>query len=477
MQAIGLSCYGFSRLSFFDKQLFKVIGEEVIYRATVGINARSLRYTLADIGMIGKAFGNSCSNEEGVTYALMQLARGKTGHKNFNLTPNPESVLCLISALTRIDRTHSKGIEKWISQNLFAVIDKLSSSQIVQILACLRKINIKNTPLYIALVDAIDLRLIGTESIPQTLSQLSHFSSIVGKEKIDIACKIFSVHLPRYQLDQLVHFLHALSEFAYRKEDVLGRIGQALVHQLDAVHWDQTILTKLVTASSRLRLTDIRLHNAIWAAVYANLPNITSERCICNILFAIAATVGAGDGYNDWIPSILKSLLSKLVDVRLSAEGIRQSQIVNLWIQMPENGLRTPVMLDERVQEFLRKLATINTYASNHLTIEQSSISHREISKYFVKLGLVHRNEVILGPFTLDIYVPETRTVIEVDGPHHFFRDSVLRTSSSVLKHRILTSLGYRVEHVPFHEWLQCNNDTKKLAYCNSLADRARTPN
>ena len=126
------------------------------------------------------------------------------------------------------------------------------------------------------------------------------------------------------------------------------------------------------------------------------------------------------------------------------------------------------------VREMLQKISKVNTYSVTNPSIEQSSCIHREVSSYLGKLGLEHRNEVAIGPFSVDIYHPETTTIIEIDGPHHFFRDSVVRTSSSILKHKLLVGMGYKVEHVPYQEWLQCTSDSKKLAYCSNVVDKIR---
>jgi len=473
IQAIAMSSYGFSKVNFFDQELFKIISNEIVYRATIKRNSRSLRYTIADLGMISRAFSGKSGWPE-VSFAIMQLAKGKFGyHKNFDISPTPDGLVSIISALSNgMDLTRTRGYERWISDNTYPVIDQLKTSQICTIISSLLRLKIKNRQLLLALGEKIDPKLVPIESIPRTMHLLSRIP--VHDEKIETFCKIFSIHMMQYQMDDLVHFLHALSELNYRSNTTLSRIEQAIVNQVDSLSFGgQEILSKLVVASARLRLVDDRFHLALWGTLYGNINKFNTERSITNTLFAIATTVGSGDCVkNEWIPEIVSRLVEKTVDIRLSVEGIRQIQIVNLWLH---TDFSVNINLNDRTRNFMKRISQINTFENG--SIEQSSESHREISQYLMKLDLNHRNEVVLGPFSLDIYVAETKTVIEVDGPHHFFKNSVLRTSSSVLKHRILSSLGYRVEHVPYHEWLQCTNDAKKLAYCNALANIARTQN
>ncbi|CDI81211.1 hypothetical protein EPH_0009520 [Eimeria praecox] len=59
--------------------------------------------------------------------------------------------------------------------------------------------------------------------------------------------------------------------------------------------------------------------------------------------------------------------------------------------------------------------------------------------------------------------------VVEVDGPQHFYRDSLHWNSSSKLKHRILTRLGFRVAHIPYYDVLPL----KKLKDLRAYVSRA----
>jgi len=57
---------------------------------------------------------------------------------------------------------------------------------------------------------------------------------------------------------------------------------------------------------------------------------------------------------------------------------------------------------------------------------------------------------------------------IEVDGPSHFYVNSTKYTAYTKLKHRILTSMGYQVVHIPFFEWNKLANNQDKEAYIGS---------
>jgi len=98
----------------------------------------------------------------------------------------------------------------------------------------------------------------------------------------------------------------------------------------------------------------------------------------------------------------------------------------------------------------------------------QSSRTHRMISGYFTRVGLHHRNEVQLGPFMIDIVIGN-RLAVEVDGPHHFFRETNMRTALSILKTRVLEAMGWKVVHIHHDEWAQCVTGQKRHLYCYSF--------
>jgi len=52
---------------------------------------------------------------------------------------------------------------------------------------------------------------------------------------------------------------------------------------------------------------------------------------------------------------------------------------------------------------------------------ENLSRSHRTVADFLVSLGLVVELEKRIGPYSVDVYLPELRFVIEIDGPflHH----------------------------------------------------------
>merc|ERR1711924_318581 len=65
---------------------------------------------------------------------------------------------------------------------------------------------------------------------------------------------------------------------------------------------------------------------------------------------------------------------------------------------------------------------------------------------------------------------------LEADGPSHFYRPHGQPwhwTSASKLRHRLLTSAGIRVAHVPYYDWAQLQRTEEKEAYLEEVLLKA----
>ncbi len=58
-----------------------------------------------------------------------------------------------------------------------------------------------------------------------------------------------------------------------------------------------------------------------------------------------------------------------------------------------------------------------------------------------------------------------SQIAVEVDGPSHFYVNSKRYTSYTTLKDRLLTSVGYKVVHIPYLEWNTLTSTQVKQKY------------
>ncbi|EUD68641.1 hypothetical protein C922_01040 [Plasmodium inui San Antonio 1] len=62
-----------------------------------------------------------------------------------------------------------------------------------------------------------------------------------------------------------------------------------------------------------------------------------------------------------------------------------------------------------------------------------------------------------------------TKLIVEVNGEHHFYKNSKSYTALSKLKHKLLSDLGYTVINIPYFEWGQLTTNLDKKAYIKKL--------
>ena len=94
---------------------------------------------------------------------------------------------------------------------------------------------------------------------------------------------------------------------------------------------------------------------------------------------------------------------------------------------------------------------------------DKSNISAGQefLTRYLEKLGLIVESEAKIGPYRVDIYLPELKTVVEYDGP--FMHHSVLQNSR---RDESLKALGVKsVVHVKGTSKNELEELTRGLGY------------
>ena len=466
-RSIASISYGFSRLRFVaDKELWRLISDEVVFRGTE--NRHSCRQiSPTDVAMIAKAFSRTTNRkspqDSKLGYVLYQLL------KRSALTSESSTIVEVMEAFKRLPQ-HGGTIQAWVNKHLLPQVGRLTSIELVSVISSVGKLGVVNKYLNEALI--LNANRISDPHMRVLAAARLAKLKVYNTEFAKTSMKLISANLASFDLRNLITALFAFSEMNHREELFVNRLIQAVRHQLKmAGAMKPRALSTLAVSASRLRVTNEAFHEELMSKMFESIDAFdASEQCVCNTLFAMASAFGSGDWKDSaqWFVPVANSLIAKLPD-NVSVEGIRQLQVLRLTLTLKHVNLNDPVSVS-----LLEKVEQIDTFSANKPSIEQSSPSHREISKLLAQLGLQHRNEATIGPFSLDIYVPDSKIAIEIDGPHHFFRESDLRTSSSVLKHSILEFLGYQVMHVPFYEWIQCTSDAKKLAYCSDIVQKAK---
>lgn len=75
--------------------------------------------------------------------------------------------------------------------------------------------------------------------------------------------------------------------------------------------------------------------------------------------------------------------------------------------------------------------------------------------------------------YAADIYIPEDRIAIEVDGPHHFTRNSLRPMGEMFTRDLLLEARNYKVVSVPFFAWGGVEEDGRR-AFLQNLLTKAK---
>merc|ERR1712070_681360 len=130
--------------------------------------------------------------------------------------------------------------------------------------------------------------------------------------------------------------------------------------------------------------------------------------------------------------------------------GLNQLHQWSLWRE--ERGERWPGLPDS-LRQACREAFVEEQGRPSQL---QSDVV-REIRSHCAQVEEEHRCET--SGYSIDALVTLNdgeRIAVEVDGPFHFIGRSHQPTGATLLKHRQLRYLGWRLENVPYWEWDNC---------------------
>ena len=202
------------------------------------------------------------------------------------------------------------------------------------------------------------------------------------------------------------------------------------------------------------------------AAAVARCRELEAEGAlgIRDLAMASWALVVLGDYSTPGVQAFLEAAWAALCQ-RPSAEFMPAalSMLYYVWLALDQELPRA----DRAFPEDLCRAAT----GSWEDALRSSSISgmQRDVSDTLQRMGFSHDSEALVedGMFSVDILVDGQAAVIEVDGPHHFTRNTRRPLGPTLLRRRLLSGRGLQVVSVPFYEWDACSGFEAK---CSLLA-------
>lgn len=109
----------------------------------------------------------------------------------------------------------------------------------------------------------------------------------------------------------------------------------------------------------------------------------------------------------------------------------------------------------------------------------QDSVHQREVVSVLQTLGLdVHKEhqDPITG-YMVDLAIfpnEDRRVALEVDGPHHYTRNTGALLGNAQMKQRHLQSAGWRVVRVPHRSWEAVQGPAAQRGFLRGLLDSPR---
>ncbi|EER03975.1 hypothetical protein Pmar_PMAR024842 [Perkinsus marinus ATCC 50983] len=474
-KALSMVCYGFARADIRHPALVKALNDEIIFRGTVGVRYPHLALKLESLRLIAWGMSKMTKDHDQRMYFVLynmikarvyeavanqrlreriELSNARRQARKKRLKEpkeadrvpadamlaktdvSPNDLSAILAAYAR-SKMNIHGISQYFSNRIYHMVERTSTYNLGSIMVALAKFEHKDK----RLVDKI-LKEVRARVAQCSCSTLSVMAMSLGMMKVynrsfmRAATKQATLQLANFNETDLTNWFLCIGSLNYRDEIFARRLAQTAAHRLHA-NLSVSGVTMCIVNYQKLRIHDPTWFDAAYRMVFEKQHQIVEPKLAPALLYGIAVTdIGKS---NPWQEAAVHALLG--VANRLRKEmifsSVIQLQIFDLWAR-----LLAPKSIMEKME--------------------------REVSKFFTMVGLRHRNEVVVGPYSIDILVGES-FAFEVDGPHHFYRDTSMRTASSLLKHRILEALGFTVIRVPYQEWSQCGTREKRLRYVGSF--------
>lgn len=183
-----------------------------------------------------------------------------------------------------------------------------------------------------------------------------------------------------------------------------------------------------------------------------------------------------------------KKIISNLIKFEVLFDNVYLTQL-----KICELALRTqhvPNVMDKLPQDCIEFLSYIHRNPKAEEYHIKSDLQN-DVKNVLLTFDIQLTEEVPLGPYNID-FVQETlspsyevkeeekeaneeydqetsKVIIEVNGEHHFYRNSKNYTSLSKLKHKLLKDLGYVIVNIPYFQWAQLHTILDKKAYIKKI--------
>nr|AKM76708.1 AT2G31890-like protein [Pelargonium citronellum] len=103
-----------------------------------------------------------------------------------------------------------------------------------------------------------------------------------------------------------------------------------------------------------------------------------------------------------------------------------------------------------------------------------TSSFQKEVARLLVTTGLDWVREYAVDGYSVDAVVVDKKIALEIDGPTHFSRNTVVPLGHTMLKRRYITAAGWKVVSLSYQEWEECRGEFEQLEYLRKILADAR---
>lgn len=515
---LGALAYAFGRVRVCHKTFVSRLRDEVIYRGTVGKTAQSINdmhyFGLRSIEQLSNGFSSLQMHDQRLFFVIFDMARQRTleaakslrgrgdtsraqqAHNRLNLAktvkvasldrgvelPEGRGLSTLLAAFAN-SRADFRTLLQWAPRQIAELQGQFSTQDLASIFNSCTRLGLVDRELYKGLLGHAAPRI--PQMTPKVVAILVRGmakAKVFKRTFMREAVKTVSPRLGDLGVVDVGCLLVGCAEMSYRDERFLRLL--AAVVRAKAEEMSPSQLATAFYSFSQMRILHPKWFDEILFELFKRQHELT-EKLSTNVLYGMVLIAAVERHHaadcQQLMPGSFETLslypfdkhhgiAACMLEVtnksrrNLIYPAVFQLQTTELFLRLvvPEvyRNLRQELKL------LLAKARKVNLAVDDYM--QNSSRMHRKISKWFTRVGLHHRSEVLLGPFFLDMVIGE-RFIVEIDGPSHFYRDTNSRTASALLKTIVLTAMGFRVKHLPYQEWNQCGTPEKRTLYCSSF--------
>ncbi|KAL4515162.1 hypothetical protein Ndes2526A_g09534 [Nannochloris sp. 'desiccata'] len=514
-QALSNTLWGLSKLGIADGELFKAVGEAA--RANLqNFNAQNLSNTIYAYGNLGISPGKEVLEEfaavaahkipeftpqnlSNVAWAFAKLGEWdpalfssmawKAAQTMHAFTP--QSIANFLWAYATLDKPPDAAflraaaaravgqLDQWAPQNL---------SNAAWSLAVLREedvvINVMPS-LLSAIANEIHCRLSDPSQEKEFSRQhlVNYFWALAtveynpGDAAVRAVVNALTTRVSLCNAQELANAVWSCSKLKFYDDKFLDVFAEESVNRIDEFSGQN--MAMLVSGYAKLAHYHADLMVSVATSVVEQLSDL-SDLHLTNLLYSYAIlNVDASAMFS----SVVKELKTRLA---AAPELTGQQLVLQLWscavTDVLDRDLWDALMGQINPEElgpeslsqvFQSLMLCIARYSQKEWPIEKTmleesekawrsqvseiktSLFHREVSRTLNAMKITHTLEHLTddGLFSVDLCIPEDRIAIEVDGPHHFTRNSLRPMADMFTRTCLLEARNYKVVSVPFFAW------------------------